>query len=255
MVKDTDFRGSDEIRHQDQTIDTAQADIKRQQLLDEQGPGTIRRSSPTGGLKDNIGKPRVDLLSSKALIAMAGVVGYGASKYHPHNWRMGISWSETYGSAMRHLLAWNDGEDRDLVSGHTHLAHAATQIMFLIEYAQEEIGADDRFTTVSEITTEDYRDKDDPSQGPLRYHHPDHGTDPVEPQPSGEEYARLLRADHEEQIGRPREETLLAFGEQIAQEGETPRTRRLITRVQRDARAQRNDDHDHPPPPPPRDRG
>lgn len=104
--------------------------------------------SPTGGLKDNLDKPAVELLPSKALLAVAEVIGFGARKYAPHNWRRGVSWTQTLGSAQRHLLAWNDGEDLDPETGYTHLAHAATQIMFLIEFTMTSTGVDDRFSTV-----------------------------------------------------------------------------------------------------------
>ena len=120
----------------------------------------LRQESPTGGLKDNRGKPRIDLLPSQVLLTIAEAFGYGAEKYHPHNWRLGISWSQTYGSLMRHLLAWNDGEEIDEESGLHHLALAGGQLMFLLEYYLTETGQDDRFSTVSKTTTAGYRDKD-----------------------------------------------------------------------------------------------
>jgi hypothetical protein len=109
--------------------------------------GRTRTSS--GGAKDNVGKPRVDLLPMKALEQMAAVLGYGADKYRPHNWRLGLLWSETLGSAMRHLMRFQDGEDLDPETGMPHLAHAMCQVGFLLEYSITSTGTDDRFASTS----------------------------------------------------------------------------------------------------------
>jgi hypothetical protein len=66
-------------------------------------------------------------------------------KYPRDNWRKGTEWREFLGSALRHLLAWGDGEDLDRESGLSHLKHAATNIAFLIEYQERGLGTDDRY--------------------------------------------------------------------------------------------------------------
>lgn len=98
-----------------------------------------------GGKKFDTEKPRVDLLSSKALIEIAKVMGHGAGKYGDQNWRAGIEWSRVIGAAMRHLLAFNDGEDKDAETGLSHLAHAGCCILFLLEYEKTHLELDDRF--------------------------------------------------------------------------------------------------------------
>lgn len=107
-----------------------------------------RRLSPTGGAKDNADKPRVDLLPMKAVEAMARVLGYGAVKYRPHNWRRGLSWSETMASATRHLMRFQDGENLDPESGQPHLAMAMCQVAFLTEFYLTDTGTDDRFAAL-----------------------------------------------------------------------------------------------------------
>lgn len=89
-------------------------------------------------------KPRMELLSRIALEQMAQVLTFGAKKYDAHNWRKGMDWSRLYGAAMRHLLASLDGEDLDPESGFPHLAHAAVNLMFLLEYSSKGLGTDDR---------------------------------------------------------------------------------------------------------------
>jgi hypothetical protein len=90
------------------------------------------------------GKPRVDLIPTTAIFALADVLTYGAKKYDVHNWEKGMAWHKLYGSALRHLLSWWSGEDRDSESGLPHLAHAAFNILALHDYQLKAKGVDDR---------------------------------------------------------------------------------------------------------------
>jgi len=101
--------------------------------------------SQPAGVKHDIGKPRTDLLPTAPLLAIAGVLGFGANKYAAHNWRAGFSYSRLIGAALRHILAYNDGEDKDPESGLSHLAHAGCCILFLLEQEAKGTGTDDRF--------------------------------------------------------------------------------------------------------------
>lgn len=107
-----------------------------------------RHTSVAGGVKDNVNKPRLDLIPSLPLFRAGEVLAFGARKYKPHNWRLGLSWLETYGSLQRHLLAWLDGEDNDRESGYHHLAHAVCQMLFLAEFVFRGTGEDDRFVSL-----------------------------------------------------------------------------------------------------------
>ena len=101
--------------------------------------------SNQGGIKHDQAKPRMELLDRYALEQIARVMGYGALKYSAHNWRGGINWSRVLAAAMRHLHAYNDGEDVDPETGINHLAHAGCCIMFLLNYSKEHPELDDRF--------------------------------------------------------------------------------------------------------------
>jgi hypothetical protein len=107
----------------------------------------LRHTFSSGGIKDNRGKPRVDLLPSKPLLAIAEVLGFGAQKYQPHNWRRGLPWGDTYASLQRHLLSWNAAEDLDPESKFSHLSNAGCQLMFLLEFVITDLGVetDSRF--------------------------------------------------------------------------------------------------------------
>lgn len=113
-------------------------------------------SSENKGLRYNKGKTRIDLLPSYALQEIAKVFGYGGEKYtvrdengkviHPgdDNWKKGLGWMGVMASAKRHIEAWVSGHDFDPESSHLHLAHAATNLMFLLEYYRIYPQGDDR---------------------------------------------------------------------------------------------------------------
>lgn len=61
------------------------------------------------------------------------VIQYGKDKYGAYNWTHLKQPRERYFAAcMRHMLAWQKGELRDKESGLPHLAHAATNMLFLM---------------------------------------------------------------------------------------------------------------------------
>ena len=97
--------------------------------------------------KKDFGKPRMDLLPSNALFGIATIMSYGATKYNPHNYKQGkgLDWDRLYSACMRHLVAWNAGEDKDPESGASHLYHAGCCIMMLIDLIDSKKGKDTRF--------------------------------------------------------------------------------------------------------------
>ena len=98
-----------------------------------------------GGIKHDDDKPRMALLSTYALTETSKVLNYGADKYGADNWRKGIAWRRLTGAALRHVLAFNDGEDNDPETGLSHLAHAMCMVMFALESTQTHRELDDRY--------------------------------------------------------------------------------------------------------------
>lgn len=94
--------------------------------------------------KHDAAKPRYSLLPHMALEQMVAVMEFGAQKYGDNNWRSGMKWSRCFDAAMRHLWAWFRGEERDADSGINHLAHAAVNLLFIIEWRETGKGEDDR---------------------------------------------------------------------------------------------------------------
>jgi hypothetical protein len=97
--------------------------------------------------KFDAAKVRVDLLPIDPMMQIATVFGFGAKKYFANSYRQGetVVWSRTYGSIMRHMMAFWSGEDKDPESGLPHLAHAGTQLFILMEHAAHNQNKDDRF--------------------------------------------------------------------------------------------------------------
>ena len=109
----------------------------------------LRQRSITGGVKDNRGKLPLDLIPYQALAGAAAVLEYGAQKYKPNNWRLGLSWTQTWSSLQRHLWAWKEGEDLDPETGLPHADHAMCQMLFLATYVHDPEAKkfDDRWTS------------------------------------------------------------------------------------------------------------
>lgn len=103
--------------------------------------------APTEGVarKYDSSKVQLELLSVPAMMAIGEVMTFGARKYEAHNWRKGFQWSRLLGAALRHLMAYMAGEDKDPESGLSHLAHAGCCVMFLLEHEICKLGRDDRY--------------------------------------------------------------------------------------------------------------
>lgn len=110
-------------------------DPKPHQVLPDNNPKTAY------GVK----KTPLHLIPPSALIAEAEVFGLGARKYGPYNWRENSVSSSVYqAAALRHLLAWWNGESIDPESGQSHLAHARACLGILIDAESHGSLNDDR---------------------------------------------------------------------------------------------------------------
>ncbi len=101
------------------------------------------------GIKHDKGKPRLELLSNIWLRGVGFVLAKGAETYAPHNWREGLELSRTLGAALRHILAFQDGEDLDHETGLNHLDHASCELMFARELFERRKDLDDRWKDLS----------------------------------------------------------------------------------------------------------
>lgn len=103
------------------------------------------------------GKPRTDLLQYNALLAVAMVNTAAVPKYGERNWEHHAdrwSWGQLFGSAMRHAWKWIAGEDFDAESKQHHLAHAAWNILTLLELVLAGRGHDNRMLIRKKVPNE-----------------------------------------------------------------------------------------------------
>ena len=78
------------------------------------------------------GKPRMGLIPPAALEEVAKVLTFGTEKYTPHSW-MAVPNEYYIDAALRHIIEARKGTARDVESKEYHLAHAITNLMFLLE--------------------------------------------------------------------------------------------------------------------------
>ncbi len=93
-------------------------------------------SYPDGNPKTAAGaaKPKTSAIPPLAIMRLGQAMEDGRRKYGLTNWRgEKVSSSVYFDAAMRHLLAWWDGEDRALDSGVDHLAHVMACCAILID--------------------------------------------------------------------------------------------------------------------------
>ncbi|MAD95805.1 MAG: hypothetical protein CMB99_00615 [Flavobacteriaceae bacterium] len=102
--------------------------------------------APAKNPKTAIGRTKpamVSVIPTASLLHLGEVMKLGATKYGPFNWRETPVPAEVYvDAAMRHLLSWFDGEDRDPESGMSHLGHVMACCAIIID-AQENGMLDD----------------------------------------------------------------------------------------------------------------
>lgn len=79
-------------------------------------------------------KVPLHLIPPTGLVHEARAFADGAAKYGPYNWRDKTVSSSVYvGAALRHLLAWWDGQDTDPQSSVNHLGHARACLNILLD--------------------------------------------------------------------------------------------------------------------------
>lgn len=88
-------------------------------------------------MKFDTDKIRYDLIPPKAMRHLAKVLTFGAKKYKPNNWRNNTDLSRYEGALLRHFEAYRMGELIDEETGMPHLAHALTNLVFLLELTDE----------------------------------------------------------------------------------------------------------------------
>jgi hypothetical protein len=120
--------------------------LKLRNLVDDFLPENKRLHSTDikAAIKNDDGKPRMDLLPIEPLLGAGDGFAYGAKKYSDRNWEKGFDYGRLYAAILRHLFKWWGGEELDKESGVSHLSHALSNLMMLHATHTRGIGRDDR---------------------------------------------------------------------------------------------------------------
>jgi hypothetical protein len=103
----------------------------------------IKNSNPKDAL--GIKKAPMSTVSAPVLMEMGLAMLEGDRKYGRHNYRViGVRSSVYYDAAMRHLMAWWEGEDIDADSGMSHVTKALSCLSVLRDAMINENFTDDR---------------------------------------------------------------------------------------------------------------
>jgi hypothetical protein len=93
------------------------------------------RSDPTkaAGVKYDSDKRDWSLLPLNGVEQVIDVLMFGAKKYAPDNWKhVDNANIRYYNAAMRHIVAWKQGQHNDIETGISHLAHATCCLLFIL---------------------------------------------------------------------------------------------------------------------------
>lgn len=112
--------------------------------LQKVGIGDVNSKEKGSGARYNDGKADISLIPLCTLEDEARVWMYGKQKYAAWNWAKGMNWSVPLACAMRHIAAWQRGEELDAESGLPHLAHAMCNLRMLTLYSKTYPEGDDR---------------------------------------------------------------------------------------------------------------
>jgi len=90
-------------------------------------------------------KAPLHVVPATVLMELGCAMLEGALKYGPHNWReIPVRASAYYDAAMRHLMAWWEGQDADPDSGVHHVAKAIATLVVLRDAMIHGLVEDDR---------------------------------------------------------------------------------------------------------------
>jgi len=98
--------------------------------------GPAAASYPDDNPKTALGeaKPKMSHTPTESIRLLGQVHSMGAAKYGAFNWReKTVSSTVYYDAAMRHLMAYFDGQDIDEESGLPHLAHVMACCSILLD--------------------------------------------------------------------------------------------------------------------------
>ena len=98
--------------------------------------GDVNSNAKGSGARYNEGKPDYSMIPLCTMEDEIKVWMYGAKKYAAWNWCKGMDWNVPFACMMRHMAAWQRGEENDPETGLPHLAHAMCNLRMLTLYSK-----------------------------------------------------------------------------------------------------------------------
>ena len=126
---------------QQNSVELTMALEKHQDWQNEKQVNTLHKSQ---GTKHDQGKPDLSHISLELMEQVARVREFGARKYSRDNWRKGFLFNRSIAAALRHILAFKEGENLDPESGLSHIAHAVCCLEHLMNDIKNHPENDDR---------------------------------------------------------------------------------------------------------------
>lgn len=110
----------------------------------------IKKCNPPS-MRHNNNKPKLSnlLMFPLAIGGLSARVEFGDAKYPRYNWKRGFPYTELIDSALRHLVAFQNGETPDPEHPLTdHLDAALWNILVLSDQVKSKRGEDDRYENI-----------------------------------------------------------------------------------------------------------
>lgn len=98
--------------------------------------GDVNSNAKGSGARFNEGKPDFSMIPLCTMEDEIRVWMYGAKKYAKNNWMKGMDWDVPFACMMRHMAAWQRGEENDPETGLPHIAHAMCNLRMLTLYSK-----------------------------------------------------------------------------------------------------------------------
>lgn len=101
--------------------------------------------STLSATKHDQGKEPLSMLPPAGLLGAARVMAFGAKKYGKFNFMGGFEYLRLTSAAMRHIIAFNWGQNNDVETNESHLSHAICCLLMLAQTIEVGTATDDRF--------------------------------------------------------------------------------------------------------------
>jgi hypothetical protein len=105
----------------------------------------VEHECKSKAVKNDAQKPDLSLVPVEFLNEVARAMMDGERKYGRYNYLKGMDWHRLVAAALRHINAFQAGEDNATDSGVSHIGHAGACLCMLAVYVAKGLGKDTRW--------------------------------------------------------------------------------------------------------------